>query len=258
MPGLFFEASILLANPALICELVARGEDGLRIGHYAMLGIALFLAFVIGNASILFVTLIQKLFGYLYRFRGYIWEELCAWPLWPLVSWLNTKPRWARRKRFPDIYMYVQTVARGHIPLDLDARKCWALIARRLLKKKYGIKPKDIGQEEWDALYQTLGTLRIEDVRGSMAMIVFEATGWCGLAATRFAPELSKRYYVGISVLLVVAGLLHDWYVAEGLNNPRFLGFLKVRALLREFGDVAESEPGAQAATPEPGGGATS
>src|SRR6266849_2256119 len=85
MPGLFFETSILLANPALICGLVARGEDGLRIGHYAMLGIALFLAFVIGNAFILFVTLIQKLLRYFYRLRGYIWEELCAWPMWPLV-----------------------------------------------------------------------------------------------------------------------------------------------------------------------------
>jgi hypothetical protein len=73
-----------------------------------------------------------------------------------------------------------------------------------------------------------------------MTMIVFEATGWCGLAATLFAPQLSKRYYVAFSMLLILAGLLHDWNVAEGLNNPPLLGVLKIRSLLREFRDAAD------------------
>jgi hypothetical protein len=70
-------------------------------------------------------------------------------------------------------------------------------------------------------------------------MIVFEATGWSGLAAIRFAPTLRNRYYVALCALMIVAGLLHDWYVAEGLNNRTFLGFLKTRSLLREFPKLA-------------------
>jgi len=68
-----------------------------------------------------------------------------------------------------------------------------------------------------------------------MTMVVSEATGWCGLVAVLFEHQLRNRYYVALSALLVLAGLLHDWYVAKGLNNPPFLVVLKIRALFREF-----------------------
>jgi hypothetical protein len=239
LPGLFFGISILLANPALFCELVARAQDGFGLGHYAILGLALFLAFVVGNTFMLLVTLFQRLMGFLYRLWAYVWEELCAWPLLPLTNWLYKKPRWTRRRWLNNLSLYIQQ-RRSGVPSDEDARKCWALIAKRLLKVKYGIEPQDVGQDEWNALYWTLGTLTLADVRGSITMVVFEATGWCGLAATLFAHALRNRYYVAFSMLLIVGGLLHDWYVAEGLNNFRFLGFLKIRALLREFGNATE------------------
>src|SRR6267154_5072602 len=234
VPGLFFELSILLANPSLFCELFARGQDGSGMGRYAIWGVVLFFAFVIGNAFILLVTLIQRLLGYLYGLWAWVREELCIWPLSPIMAWLGKKPWFFRRRRFREFADHIQLLASG-TPLDVGARKLWSIVARRLLKERYGIGADNLGQEEWNALYQTLGTLRIEDVRGSMTMIVSEATGWCGIAATWFAPTLRNRYYVAFCALLIVAGLLHDWYVAAGLNNPLFLGFLKVRALLREF-----------------------
>ena len=121
------------------------------------------------------------------------------------------------------------------MPMDEGARKLWALFARGLLTEKYGVDLRELHQEEWNALYWTLGTLAITDVRGSMTMLVFEATAWCGLAATRFAPHLWNRYYLALSILLTLAGLLPDWHVVGGLNNPRFLGYLKIRSLVREF-----------------------
>src|SRR6266849_6928767 len=205
------------------------------MGRYAIWCVALFFAFVIGNAFILFVTLIQRLLGYFYRLWDWVREELCIWPLSPIIVWLGKKPWLLRRRRFRVFAENVQRRASGG-PLDDGARRLWAVVAKRLLKEKYGIGREDqLGQDEWNALYQTLGTLRIEDVRGSMTMIVSEATGWCGIAATRFAPTLRNRYYVAFSGLLIVAGLLHDCYVAAGLNNHQFLGYLKVRALFREF-----------------------
>jgi hypothetical protein len=239
LPGLFFELSILLADPALVCDLVARARDGLGLGHYEILGLSLVIAYVIGNALILLVTLIQRLLAYPYKLRAWVWEELCAWPLSPLVVWLGRKQWWGRRQRFRDFSMYVQERASG-MPADEGARKLWAIIGKRLLREKYGVEPKDLGQEEWNALYWTLGTLTITDVRGSMTMIVFEATGWAGLAATLFAHQLWNRYYVGLSALLILAGLLHDWHVAGNLNNFRFLAYLKIRSLLREFPRVTD------------------
>src|SRR5258708_389006 len=91
LPGLFFELSILLANPSVFCELVAKGRDGSGMGRYAIWCVALFFAFVIGNAFILLVTLIQRLLGYLYRLWAWVREELCIWPLSPLIVWLSKK-----------------------------------------------------------------------------------------------------------------------------------------------------------------------
>jgi hypothetical protein len=234
LPGLFFEISILLANPAMFCELIARAKDGFGLGHYELLGVSLVLAFVIGTAFILLVTLIQRLLGYVYRLCAWIWEEFCRWPLCPLIVWLSGNLWLGRRQWFRDFSLSVQIRASGR-PWDEGTRKLWAITARRLLKVKYGIEPQDLHQEEWNALYWTLGTLAITDVRGHMTMIVFEATGWCGLAAMLFGQELRNQYYLAFSVLLILAGLLHDWYVAAGLNNPQFLGSLRIRALLREF-----------------------
>jgi hypothetical protein len=234
LPGLFFEISVLLANPSFYCELVARARDGFGLGHYEMLGLFLVLAFVIGNAFILLVTLIQRLMGYFYALWVWVSEEVCIWPLSPLMVWLCKIHWFGRRRRFRDFAMYVQVRGSG-LQMDEGGRRLWAIVARRLLKDQYGIDPVELHQEEWNALYGTLGTLAITDLRGSMTMIVLEATGWCGLAAGLFAHELRGRYYLALSLLLILAGLLHDWYVAERLNNPRFFVVLKIRALLRAF-----------------------
>jgi len=54
MPGLFLEFSILLANPALACELALRSQEGFGFGRYLTLFVGLFLAYVIGNTLMLF------------------------------------------------------------------------------------------------------------------------------------------------------------------------------------------------------------
>jgi hypothetical protein len=167
VPGAFFELSILLANPSVFCELVARAQEASGLGKYAIWGIdrweslitiprnthiALFFAFVIGNAFILAVTLIQRIFGYVYRLLVVVWEELCIWPLFPLMTWLGRKPWFGRRRRFRDFGERVQLTV-SQTPFDEGARKLWSLLAGRLLKEKYAIEPKLLGQDEWDALY---------------------------------------------------------------------------------------------------------
>lgn len=115
IPGLFFESSILLANPELINKLVAKSQEGFALGHYMTLGIGLFLAFVIGNGAMIFVTLIQRLLGYLYRLATFTWKNFCSWLLSPLLYWLLQKPgrrlqglmtklhRYAANQRFPSV-----------------------------------------------------------------------------------------------------------------------------------------------------------
>ena len=245
LPGLFFETSILLANPALVYLLTARATPFIGPSHYAPLGLVLFLAFVIGNAFIFLVLFIQTLLGYLYWLRDIVWVRFCTWALHPLTTWLQRKPWWARRRSLRSVAMYVERVRFQYIGADLDrdTRQCWALLARRLLKDQFGIEPADVGQDEWNVLYQTIGPLTLADLRGDFTMTVFEATGWCGLAAMLFAPALRNRYYVTLLMLLIASGLMHDWHVEGRLANPRWLGFLKIRALLREYGHPKHEDP---------------
>lgn len=194
LPGLFFEISVLLSNPALVCELVARVRDGFGPSNYGLIAIALILAFIIGNALMLWVTLIE-------RFLAFLYPKLCA-----------------NDREIPE-----------------SARRFWALVARKLLEEQYGIKPETLGQEDWNALYGTLGIPTQRDRRGVVFLIASEAVGWSGIAAMLFAQGLRNRYYFIFSLILIVAGLFHDWWVAEGLKSGQYIGSLKISVLLREL-----------------------
>lgn len=236
IPGLFFESSILLANPELISKLAAKSQQGFALGHYTTLGIALFLAFVIGNAFMLLVGLIQHLLGYFHRFCTFLREEFCRWPLFPLMNWLLKKPFWNRRQRVAKFHRYVveQAFAPSFSEELGNAYKCWRRLARKLLKTRYGIELDEVG-DEWQCLYWSVGTPTAEDIRGSILMMASHATGWCGLAATRFAPALNNRYYLAFSLFMIGVGLQHDYYVARRRNDPLGVAYVNTRALLREY-----------------------
>jgi len=117
LPGLFFETSILVTNPERMCQLVVKAEDGFGLRHYEVLGLVLILAFVIGNAFMLLVGFVQWLLAKLYR----------------------------------------RTLTASALEIPEDDRKCWAMIARQLLRSKYGIDPKIFDQAEWNVLYDSLG-----------------------------------------------------------------------------------------------------
>lgn len=197
LPGLFFEMCILLSNPALVCDLVAKAQDGMGLSNYELVGVALIFAFIIGNGFMLWVTLIQRFFAFLY-------------------PRLRTDDR-----EIPE-----------------NARRFWALIARKLLAKQYGIEPETLSQEDWNVLYWTLGIPTQRDRRGLVFLIASEAVGWCGLAAMLFAHGLRNRYYFVFSVVLIVTGLFHDWWVATGLKSGQYIGSLKISVLLRELRDT--------------------
>lgn len=251
LPGLFFETSLLLANPACVYTLLARAQPLIGPSHAASLALALFLAFVIGNAFMFLVVLVQTLLGYLYRFRTFVWGALCAVVLAPLfrtplpppvVSQPPQRPPWwSKHPRLTRFVRYIERVRERHLgmPQDKAALKLWSRFARELLKTRYGMDVDSLDypldQEEWNVLYSALGLLSSEETRGSVFWIASEATGWCGLAATRFASSLEHPYYLGFSIFLIIAGLFHDWGVMRNLNNPLFLGVLRVRALLREY-----------------------
>jgi hypothetical protein len=255
LPGLFFETSLLLANPACVYALLARTQPLIGPSHAASLALVLFLAFVIGHAFVFLVFFLQTLLGYLYRLRTFVWEELCAvaFPLLfkPPAPPPPGKPQrpvwWTRHRTLRRFHQHILAGHQRHFvgrPEVRGAMRLWSRLARELLKTRYGIDAYSLehalDQEEWNVLYSALGLLTLQETRGSVFMIAIEATGWCGLAATRFASSLENRYYIGFSIFLIIVGLFHDWNVIRNLNNPLFLGVLRVRALLREYPNATE------------------
>lgn len=249
LPGLFFVFSIALANPDLVAHFATNASHGLALGYYATLGMALFLAFIIGQGFILLITLIQYFFGYAYRLKLFLSRQLCRWPLRQIMRWLLTKkPKWGRVQAFNSFMVRVIQYAQiGFVP-NSESLDCRRVLAGRLLKVRMGIEPRDLDTAKFEVLYPHLGRPTSEDLRGFMVLIACHATGWAGLVATRFAPALRNRYYIGFCVFLILNGLLHDYYVAMHRIDPRINPGMAIRAVLREFpklekANVPPSEP---------------
>jgi len=176
IPGLFFEVSILLGRPELITRYVTATKN-LLVSSYLLLAIAVFLAFIIGNASMLFVGLIQHALSYLHSLRLILVPELSKWPLLPLLNSLSKLRFFASRQRFHNFRNRVSDRAGMPDERALIAAKTWHRLARKLLKDRYGVDLSDV-KDEWEAIFWALGTLTDWEWRGPLLMIpVAVATG---------------------------------------------------------------------------------
>ena len=225
LPGLFFMFSIALANPDFVLRIEQRS---LVFGRYAIFGMAVVLAFVIGQAFIFIDTLIQWLFSYAHRVKILFYRKVCEWPLRQFSSWLMAKPQWQRYPAIAHFHFRVSRIASTGFQDWRAFQGCWHVFARRLLKVRYGIESTALKDDELGVLYSNLGTLTSEEFRGSMVLIASHATGWAGLVATRIAPSLRNRWFVGLSVFLILNGLLHAYYVTLGRFDIRISGVLQI------------------------------
>jgi hypothetical protein len=234
LPGLFFEVSVALANPDIISRLLVNFERNFPPNIYILLFVGLFLAFAIGNGFLLLVTLITYVFGFVYRFLKSLRKQICRWPLRPLSGWALGRPR-LRSRWMAYLNRYFFVTGYEHNPEWRKIIGCWGTIAEHLLKSRYGIDPQKFKPEDRSVLYRVLGTATPEEGRGLLLMLATHATGWSGLAAIRIAPALRNKYYVWFCLFLILNGLIHDFYVVVRRLNPIAVGYIGIRAALREF-----------------------
>jgi hypothetical protein len=250
MPGLFFEFSILLANPALACQLALRSQESFGFGRYLTLFVGLFLAFVIGNTLMLFASLIQMAVGYVYSLYLFLWKLFERKVLLPVLTKLTHIPGWTPPKWFFDLYVLTVTnVQRVSSTEPTPAYLWWETLAKQLLLKRYGLSEESLPAASFSPLQKVLTVPTAEEIRGSILVNASHATGWAALIASKFAPALRTKWYITFAVFLIVYGLLHDWYVAKRLNDPDMGDTLRLRAVLREFPKIQPS--GAPQPAPE-------
>src|SRR5208282_893094 len=157
IPGLFFEVSILLGNPELVGIHLAKTQHAIPLSPYLQLVIALFLAFIIGTAFMLFVGFIQLLLCYLHRPLLIMKEEFTRWALLPLLNWLARFHFFARRQRFYRLRNRVAARAADPERPERVATKAWHRLARKLLQQRYGLELLDL-DEEWELFFWSIGT----------------------------------------------------------------------------------------------------
>jgi hypothetical protein len=242
-PGLFFEVSVLLANPELTRGVVGRIETSPSSGHYLAVLIGLFLAFVLGFGALMFVTLLAWLQNYLRRFLAFSWRHGASVVL-RLFSWLSKKRvSWQKHHSLVILNHYVASQVSPINQGYEQARHCWGALAPELLTRKYGLDALELGRlndDDWQALYWTLAMPPREELTASIMILASHAAGWCGIAAIHFAPALADRWYVGFSLLLIVNGLIYNYYDSKRRGTPEGRAYMNLRALLRQFPQTGE------------------
>jgi hypothetical protein len=260
---LFFELVLALANPSLVSGLACRLQSNPSVGKYGLLAIALFLALVIGNTLMLLVSLIQFLLGVGYRtcarlrwvFERHVLAPALSW--WfrpaPALNWWF-RPRNTPRKHSQWLGRFYQRLReKMFFPQATPGFLWWWAMAKRLLLTRYGLKEEQFHQisTNVDPLAMVLTTPTVNEIRGSLFMIVAHATGWSAIIAVRFAPALRTiKWYWVFCAFLVGNGLLHDVFLVKRNNDPVLSYILRLRAVLREFPPISREDK----VTPAAGG----
>jgi len=254
LPGFFFEISICLGEPRLVQELIARSNQAANLGRYPKILIATFIAFVLGNAFMLWVGVVHRILQIIFRISSFLWRCFCAWPLLPLLNrlvkrlsaskgwkgWWNRRLPWVQNKIFRPVHEAAFDFDLG----SAGVRRLWAILTISLFKNHYGID-LNLDQEEFNALYLASSGAAVTKFSDHLLMVVSQALGWSGLAAIRLAPSLMNRNYIVFDLFLITVGVFYQWRVIRSAHDEHLFGLLRVRALLRELrkGKGKQAEP---------------
>ena len=227
MPGLFFEICILCSRPDEVYKIASRAH----LDRYSFVLVALILAFIVGNAFMFWVNLIQDILGLAYRYGKSGWRALILYLMRakgspPRPSWFASSK--LANKAFRNIM----------VDSDLqDVMRAWEKAANVLLKRRYNIEPIDpLHPTEWKAWHWALGTSKSDAFRRGMLLAwTTQATGWSAAAAAYLAPALRNRPFIVFSLFLILYGMAASWRFARWWNLPELRALMRLRDVLDEI-----------------------
>ena len=186
IPGIFFEVSVFVASSGFRTS-VGRAQ----IGQNFEIAIATIMAFILGNAFLLWVRFIRIALTLLYR-----------------KVWLS--------QRVPDLELQ-------------GVKQAWQKAAKRLLVVRYGLDPPGKEEEtEWDAWRAILGTPLAPERFTPFSLAILpestraaaQATGWSALVAISVAPSLRVWQCYAFASFLIVFGISWEMSWVVWWNNP--------------------------------------
>ncbi len=132
MPGFFLEICILGARPDDVYRIVDRAH----LDRYSLIVVALILAFILGNAFMFWVNLIQEILGIIYRFGRSGWRTFVLY----LMRAKGSPPRAPRLASWGSVNQVFRRLMGSENDL-LSVRRAWQKAAIELLRRRYGLEP---------------------------------------------------------------------------------------------------------------------
>jgi hypothetical protein len=238
IPGFFFEISLAVGNPDLVRCLLDRIQRAHVIGDYVLIVLAIMVAFILGSGFMLWVTpTVRTILKWLYQLQRSLKRWISRIVLLPFLGRLLLKPAF-RKPVLSRFHRRLVELVYGETALLRNISRGFRLVGETLIMQKYKIEPNSLTNTDWGLWYAVLVEPPTVERRGNAFALALHASGWAGLSATYFAPDLRQTFYLAFVCLLIFSGLAYDWFILRYQLNPVFAGARKIRWALEELAEI--------------------
>lgn len=253
IPGAFFAVSVALGDPETTRNVIGTASQIYPFPPYALLIIFLACSLFVGHVFILMAWFVEVLLNWAYRTWQFVIRK--TFGSYRFYRWLGIiQQKWPKRGIVVQLFSMAVMAARIQRRYS-DARpvmRCVAIVAEKLLKKRYGIDVIDaVSQfgEEWQVWYSVLGKPPKSIQETVMAMRTMLGCGLAGFSALLFAPCLVVWYFLAICGVFTITGLGMTWSVFRWKTDPVRLNYLRLQSMLLDLFEVRDRTTGEEAAT---------
>lgn len=206
VPGFFFEGCLILGAPERLRPLPAKAS----VDRSTEIFLAFLCSFVVGSTFVLLVRLLHVFSRVLVQRLMGLWLNILEHRLVPSADAREadllkkaTPDGRPQRSAYVRIVRKIWATEKNKRARRDRVQEAWSLVAAALLGR-YGVKPDKLGI--WTS---ALGSFRDEQVKGETFTVALHASGWAGLAAMYYVPELRIASLHDLCSLLVLVGFLH-------------------------------------------------
>ncbi len=245
-PGLLFEISIALANPALAQHSIDRLKQIYPAQAYLLVILFVVSGFVFGQAFVQLAWIVNLIVGGAYRFFRVAVRS--TFGSIKAYQWLGELQQKFPKRPFP-VRLYSRLVLAARMPERWQQAqpvlRCLHAASERLLKARYGIECDDTlshSREELHVWFSVLGKPLTQYKEGLILGRTSLACGLAGFTALWWTPILRERFFLALCGVFAFTGC---WIAVNQLRwtiDPVKLNTLRLQSVLLDLADVQSTE----------------
>lgn len=253
IPGMFFEASVVIGAPETAGSILTKIEHIFSSQPYAPLPpyiiLICFIAsgFVLGNVFVQLAWLVELLLSSAY----WAWQSgiRITFGSYTFYKWL-AKIQQPPAKRGLLVSLYSRAVFAARAPKRYGkaqpVMRCLDVATKQLLKRRYSIDVLDSlppTGEELHVWYSVIGKPPRRITEGIPTARTSLGFGLAGFLALLFVPNLCRWYFWGVCSVPALSGLYLTWNLVRWRTDPVLLNFLRLQSVLLDLAEIGEPTP---------------